>query len=159
MFGLKRRRYWRDVETNLSYLIAFDEAYLRKLIASFDGLKRSAENMRQQGKSPLEAAIELWTIMFSYEIERSPQLRDDRKKIEEYIFENVGDWKFDTERAMKVFLINTDKHARVGTVPKEAFDYAVSEIVGALDGVSRDDRSTLRIQALTAKLGAGSDDP
>ena len=74
MFGFKRLKYRDTVETSLSYLIAFNEPYFQKLYRSFDGIKGVIDDGFKAGREPMDFAVELWGIMFSHEIERSPQL-------------------------------------------------------------------------------------
>ena len=148
MFGLRRWKFRRDVETQMSYLIGFNELYLRKLLASFNGIDRMVSTMLSEGKSALEAAVQTWIIIFSYEIERSPQLRADKERIESYIFDNLGDWQFDTEQMLKLFLTKLNQLTRSGLVPAQELDYAVSEILGALDDVDRHDRAKMRLRTL-----------
>ena len=50
MFGLKRLKYRNLVETNLSYLINFNEAYFQRLYRSFDGINGVIDDAFKAGR-------------------------------------------------------------------------------------------------------------
>lgn len=147
MFGLKRLKYRQTVETNLSYLIALNEPYFQKLYRSFDGLIGVIDTSYQEGRDAMELAVELWGIMFSYEIERSPQLTADSERIIEFLRVG-GSHLYDTETAMGCFINTADKQVAIGRVPPDVLDRAIDEIIGALRAVPRQERAARRLASV-----------
>lgn len=144
MFGFKRLKYRQSVETSLSYLILFDEPYLQKLLRSFDGITGVINTACDEGREPMEFAVELWGIMFAYEIERSPQLTDDAERVIEFLTKG-GSHRYDTETAMGCFINQADKQVGIGRVSSIVLDIAIDEIIGALRGIDRQERAARRI--------------
>ena len=148
MFGLKRWRYRDHVATQMSYLINLNEPYRERLMASFDGINGVIDDMGTKGRPAIEAAAEIWAIIFSYEIERSPQMLAEASRIEGYVFDNEGSSRFDTEDVMKTFIFNAEKQRIMGKLSDQQVDYASTEILGALRGMSREERHDRRMSAI-----------
>lgn len=149
MFGLKRLKYRQTVETNLSYLVGLNEPYFQKLYTSFNGIRGVIDASCDKARDPMDLAVELWGIMFSYEIERTPILREHGESIIEYLNTGGDGWRWDTELAMRVFIIQADKQAIMKRVNEGTVEIAVDEIVGALRGISREERARQRLIDLT----------
>ena len=148
MFGLKKHKYRQTVETNLSYLVGLNENYFQKLYRSFDGVIGVIDDAGKAGRDPMDLAVELWGIMFSYEIERTPTLVENGESIIEYIKTGGKNWRWDTELAMRVFLVQADKQHAVGSITDATVKFAFSEVLGALQGIPRDERSARRMASL-----------
>ena len=144
MFGFKRLKYRQTVETNLSYLVAFNEPYFQKLYASFDGIKGVIDTAYRDGRDPMEFAVELWGIMFAYEIERSPQLTAESERVIEFLAKG-GSHRYDTETAMGCYINTADKQVAMGRVPSDVLDRAIDEIIGALRGIPKQERVARRL--------------
>ena len=155
MFGFNRLKYRDTVETSLSYLIAFNEPYFQKLYRSFDGIKGVIDDGFKAGREPMDFAVELWGIMFSHEIERSPQLTAEGERIIEFLI-NGGPHKFDTETAMGAFVNQADKQVILGKVKPQTFETALDEMIGALRGIERHERSVRRIARMVEEMAASN---
>lgn len=148
MFGLKRAAYRRKVETKLSYLIDFNEPYFRRLYGSFDGIRleriRSViAEAHEKNRPTIVAAIDLWGIMFTYEIERTPDLVADGERVIAFL-KDGGEYRADTELMMRAYFLNADGQAVMGNVPNEIVEICANEIVGALRGIPREERVAMR---------------
>lgn len=144
MFGFKRRAYRQRVETNLSYLVGFNRSYFEAMYASFDGVRGVIDDGFAKARETMDFAVELWGIMFSYEIERSPLLEGEGERIIAALAEG-GERRFNIETSIAIFISTADVQVALGAVKTETLERSVDEIIGALRGIPRQERAARRL--------------
>jgi hypothetical protein len=147
MFDLKQRNYRKFVKTNMIYFVGFDENYVKKLSDNFVNLKKVCKNESRNGNSELICALRYATILFTNIIENTYRNSEDSKNAIEFLQGKNVKPRFDVEPMIKTFLSQVTIQKDIGGIDEISERFAFGEILGALQGLTREERSKKRILA------------
>jgi hypothetical protein len=147
MFDFKFKQYRKDIHTVMSYLIGFDEDYHRQMLATYPGTEVAIRDHFKQKTAHMECAAHIWGAMFADQFETSPELKEDTHRMERYIFDCEGEPKLKIEQMARTFLVQASVQLKLGVIDDITFNYVATEIMGALHGMGRKERSSRRVAA------------
>jgi hypothetical protein len=140
----RRRAFRSEVRTHLSYLLGFvNDDVLQGLLRTYPGIWRAVDTDFLAGETAMTSAIKVLAITLTNEIEqRKPS---DQARLERYLLHNEGEPKSGVERGMKPFLARLRVQKDAGNVTDKLYEYTISEIFGALQGITDQERAAHRI--------------
>jgi hypothetical protein len=148
MLGFFKKRAFRSqVRKHLSYLLGFglNDDVLHRLLRAYPGIWKAVDADFLTGETALNSAVGVLAIAFTREIERRPV--SDLARMERYIVHNEGEAKSGVERGIKTFLTQLLVQMDLGEVADELYKYTISEIIGAIRGISNNERMARRLVA------------
>ena len=150
MFGQRWRTFRRDVEAEMGRLlgVAVSEEPVRGMIARFEELEDVLRREFGHGCTPVQSAVSVCAQMLSDQIEQCPELWPDARRIEHRLVERDGPDGCDFERQMRRFLEEAERLLEAGRIDDRLFTFASSEILGTLEGMDAQARTTSRIAGL-----------
>lgn len=157
MFGHRWRTFRRDVDRQIERLLgcATGEAPVRQLL---DGFEEREEVLRAEfahGCTSVQSAVSVCAMMFAAAIEQSPELWPEAVLVEHRLVDRDGPSGCTLEALMRRFLENAEKLLDKGLIDDRLFTFASSEILGTLEGLDAEARTTHRVVGLFARGAEG----
>ena len=156
MFGHRWRSFRRDVDRHIERLLGCPatESPVRRLL---DGFEEREDVLRAEfahGCTSVQSAVSVCAMMFAAAIEQSPELWPEAVLVEHRLVDRDGPSGCTLETLMRRFLENAEKLLDKGLIDDRLFTFASSEILGTLEGLDADERSTHRVVGLFAQQRA-----
>ena len=141
----------KNVQVSMDYLLNFGHQRLvGSLFAQYSGVETVIAAKRKEGLDTLVIAVELLAIALSDTIEKARLREHDRIAIEEFVVGGIGAGT-DFGEALRAFLDNCNLQRNLKKIDDHLYLYAITEVVGALRELDKDERSNQRILSALEK--------
>jgi len=149
----KRRTFRKDTYASMSYLLGFglNDHILNAIFATYPNIWKTIDSDFAEGKSPMDSAVGVLTIALTYEIElRVPA--SDYGRMERYLLHNEGEPKTVLEKGIKTYFGQLVVQKDMKGVTEFMYTFSITEIIGALKGIGREERARRRMLKSIAEL-------
>ena len=152
MFGHRWRSFRRDVDGCIGRLLGVEveREPVRGMLGGMDDLEAILRREFAHGCTSMQSAVSVCAQMFAAEIERCPELWPEARGIEHRLVERDAPAGCDFEALMTRFLEQAEALLEAGAIDDRLFTFASTEILGTLEGLGPQERSTSRVTGLFA---------
>ena len=157
MFGHRWRSFRRDVDRQVGRLLGrpVGEEPVRGLVEGFEELEDVLREEFEHGCTSVQSAVSVCAMAFAAAIERSPEMSAEAAGVEHRLVDRDGASGCTLEALMRRFLEHAELLLEKHLIDDRLFTFASSEILGTLEGLAPDERTTHRFVGMFPESGAG----